>query len=144
MRGLLDVNFIIAMLDADHAFHERAHNWWAANSKHGWASCPITENGVVRIISNPNYSKKKSFAPSNLIDRLQKFVEATDHDFWSDEISIRDKKIFTTEKIHGSRQLTDFYLLALATKRQARLVTLDQGIPLSAVVRARADNLCVV
>jgi toxin-antitoxin system PIN domain toxin len=143
MRGLLDVNFIIALLDPDHAFHERSHTWWAANSKSGWASCPLTENGVVRIMSNPNYSEKVKFSPSSLIDRLQKFAAQTDHEFWPDDISLWNEEIFVAERIHGSRQLTDIYLLALAAKHLGRLVTFDQGIPLSAVIGAKSDNLCI-
>jgi toxin-antitoxin system PIN domain toxin len=143
MRALLDVNVIIALLDPDHAFHERAHVWWKANMKRGWASCPLTEYGVVRIMSNPNYSEKARFTPGDLIDRLRKFVTQSDHEFWPDEISLRDEKIFATERIHSSRQLTDLYLLALAVKHQGRLVTFDRGIPTSSVRHAGAVNLCV-
>jgi toxin-antitoxin system PIN domain toxin len=143
MRALLDVNFIIALLDPDHAFHERAHAWWAANLKRGWASCPLTENGVVRIMSNPNYSEKMHFTPGDLIGRLRIFAAQSNHAFWPDEISLRDEKIFAAERILSSRQLTDLYLLALATKHEGRLVTFDKGIPLSSISHARAANLCV-
>ena len=143
MRALLDVNVIIALLDPDHAFHERAHDWWMANLKHGWASCPLTENGVVRIMSHPNYSQKARFTPVDLIGRLRQFAEESNHEFWADEISLRDEKTFAAERIHSSRQLTDLYLLALATKHDGRLVTFDQGIPLSAVRAAKDGNLCV-
>jgi len=143
MRALLDVNVIIALFDPDHAFHERAHAWWAKNAKRGWASCPLTENGVVRIMANPNYSEKAQFTPGNLIGRLRKFAGQSDHEFWPDEISLQDESVFVAERIHSSRLLTDLYLLALATKRQGRLVTFDQGIPLAAVSQAKAGNLCV-
>jgi toxin-antitoxin system PIN domain toxin len=143
MRALLDVNVIIALLDPDHAFHERAHAWWAANLKRGWASCPLTENGVVRIMSNPNYSEKARFTPGDLIDRLRKFAGQSNHEFWPDKISLRDEKIFAAERIHSSRQLTDLYLLALAVEHHGRLVTFDRGIPLSSVHNAKGANLCV-
>jgi uncharacterized protein len=144
MRALLDVNVIIALQDPDHAFHERAHAWWAANEKGGWASCPLTENGVVRIMSNPNYSEKARFTPGDLIGRLRLFARQSNHEFWLDDISLRDEKYFTTERIHGSRQLTGLYLLALAAKNRGRLATFDHGIPLSSVCNARAVNLCAV
>jgi toxin-antitoxin system PIN domain toxin len=144
MRALFDVNVIIALLDPDHAFHDRAHEWWAANLKHGWASCPLTENGAVRIMSNPNYSRTAGFTPADLIGRLRTFAGDTDHEFWPDDISLRDEAFFATERIHSSQQLTDLYLLALAAKRQGRLVTFDQGIPLSTVPVAKAANLSVV
>jgi hypothetical protein len=143
MRALLDVNVIIALLDPDHAFHERAHDWWAANRKRGWASCPLTENGVVRIMSRPNYSGKTRFTHGDLIARLGKFAGQSDHEFWPDDITLRDGKIFGAERIHSSRLITDLYLLALAAEHQARLVTFDHGIPLSAVTQARDANLCV-
>ncbi len=143
MRALLDVNVIIALFDPDHAFHERAHAWWAKNAKRGWASCPLTENGVVRIMSHPNYSEKARFTPGELIGRLRKFAEQSDHEFWPDDISLRDENIFAVERMHSSRLLTDLYLLALAAKHEGRLVTFDQNIPLSAVSKAKAGNLCV-
>ena len=143
MRGLLDVNVLIALIDADHSFHERSHKWLAKNIQHGWASCPLTENAVVRIMSNPNYFSSIRHTPQDLIGRLRTFVEHADHRFWHDEISLRDPKIFAADRIHGARQLTDLYLLALATKNRGRLVTFDQGISLSAVTGAKAENLCI-
>ena len=144
MRALLDVNVVIALLDPDHAFHERAHDWWARNAKSGWASCPVTENGVVRIMSNPGYSQRARFAPGDLISRLQTFAQNTDHEFWPDDVSLRDASVFMAERLHSSRQLTDLYLLALAAKHGGRLATFDQGISLSAVCIAKTGNLCVV
>ena len=143
MRSLFDVNFVIALLDPDHVFHERSHSWWADNSKLGWASCPLSENGVVRIMSNPNYSTKIRFSPSQLIDRLQKFTAQTDHEFWPDSFSLLNGEIFDRERIHGSRQQTDIYLLALAVKHFGRLVTFDQSISVTAVFGAGPDHLCV-
>ena len=143
MRALLDVNVIIALLDPDHAFHERAHAWWATNRARGWASCPLTENGVVRIMSHPGYSKTTRFAPVELIGRLRQFAAQSDHKFWPDSISLRDDNLFNTERIHSSRQLTDVYLLALAVAHKGRLVTFDQGIPLSCVHHAKTANLCI-
>jgi predicted nucleic acid-binding protein len=77
-----------------------------------------------------------------LIGRLRQFAAQSDHEFWPDEISLRDEKIFDTERIHSSRQLTDLYLLALAVVHHARLVTFDSGIPLSGIRNARPANLC--
>ena len=143
MRALLDVNVIIALLDPDHAFHERAHAWWASNKKRGWASCPLTENGVIRIMSHPGYSPLARFTPADLIGRLSLFANQSDHEFWPDEISLRDEKIFAADHIHSSRQLTDIYLLALALAHTGRLVTFDHGIPISGVHNAKPANLCM-
>ena len=144
MRALLDINVVIALLDPDHAFHERAHDWWAVNNKSGWASCPITENGVIRIMSNPSYSPEAPFAPSDLISRLRIFSQSTDHEFWPDDLSLCDASAFDIERIHGARQITDLYLLALAARRKARLATFDKAISVSAVRSARINNLIVV
>lgn len=144
MKALLDINFIIALLDPDHSFHERAHAWWSKHGKDGWASCPLTENGVIRIMSNPGYSRKMQFSPGDLIGRLHQFADQTDHEFWGDTISLRDETVFARNLIHSSRQLTDLYLLALAVIHQGCLVTFDERIPLSAVNQAQEENLCVV
>jgi len=144
VRALLDVNVVIALLDPDHAFHERAHEWWAKHAEAGWASCPIVENGVVRIMSNPGYSQKARFAPGDLISRLEQFASQTDHEFWPDDLSLRDEKVFATERMHSSRLLTDLYLLALAVKQGGRLATFDQGIPVTAVKQAKSGNLFTV
>ena len=144
MRALLDVNVLIALLDPDHAFHDRSHRWWKSNANSGWASCPLTENGVVRIMSNPAYSKAAQFSPGDLIQRLEQFANGSDHQFWPDDVSLRDKGVFVGSRLHGSRFITDVYLLALAAKRQGRLATFNQGILVSAVCAAKASNLCVV
>jgi len=144
VRSLLDVNVIIALLDADHSLHERAHSWWASNAGNGWSSCPITENGVVRIMSNAGYSAGARFTPGELIARLTLFVESTNHEFWPDDLSIRDQTAILAERVHRGRQITDLYLLALAVKRRGRLVTFDQSIPLSAVPEATPKNLEVI
>ena len=144
MLALLDINVVIALLDPDHAFHERSHDWWARNAKSGWASCPIVENGIVRIMSNPGYSAKARFIPGELISRLQTFAAQTNHEFWPDDVSLRDEKMFMAERIHSSRQLTDIYLLALAGKHDGRLATFDKGIPISAVRAVKLENLCVI
>ena len=144
MRALLDINLLIALIDPDHIFHRRAHAWWIANRNHGWASCPLTENGVVRVMSNPAYSRRMQLNPAELIELLGDFARRTGHEFWPDELSLRDRQHFIAERIHGTQQLTDIYLLGLATSHEARLVTFDQTIPLSAVVKAAPNNLAVV
>lgn len=144
MRSLLDVNVIIALIDPEHTLQDRAHQWWMLNRKHGWASCPLTENGAVRIMSNPNYRQNTKFTPGGMIVSIKDFAERTDHEFWSDDISIIDEKIFVPGLIHSPKQITDLYLLALATKHNARLVTFDQNIPLSAVIGAKVNNLYVI
>ena len=54
LASLLDVNVLVALFDPDHVHHEAAHVWFAATRGAGWATCPLTENGVVRVLSNPS------------------------------------------------------------------------------------------
>lgn len=144
MRSLLDMNVTIALLDPDHIFHERAHTWWTAEKRFGWASCPLTETGVVRIMSNPGYSAAARFTPADLIGRLRLFSARTDHEFWPDSVSIRDERVLVAERVHGARQLTDLYLLALAVNRGGRLATFDRSIPLSAVPSAAPHHVAMI
>jgi uncharacterized protein len=144
MRALLDVNVLIALLDPDHTFHGRAHGWWETHAKAGWASCPLTENGVVRIMSHPNYSRKLRLTPGDLIGVLARFVLGTDHEFWPDSISLRDEAVFDSSRLNSSRLVTDTYLLALAVSRGGRLATFDQGIPTSAVRATSASHLAIL
>jgi toxin-antitoxin system PIN domain toxin len=144
VRALLDINVLIALLDPDHVFHDRAHSWWKGQSKRGWASCPLTENGVVRIMSNPAYSEAAKFRPGDLIARLDLFTRQSNHEFWPDDLSLRDKTFFLRDRLHSSRAITDVYLLALAVQHQGVLATFDQAIPLSAVPGAAANSLFAI
>jgi toxin-antitoxin system PIN domain toxin len=144
VRALLDVNFLIALLDSDHVAHGKAHAWWVANKNAGWASCAISENGAVRIMSNRRYPGQIPFSSSDVIDALRTFVSNTDHEFWHEDISLRDEKLFAQEHILTSGQLTDIYLLALAAKHEGTLATFDQNISLNPVRIARPWNLTVL
>jgi len=144
MRSLLDVNVIIPLLDPNHSLHDKAHEWWSTNRDLGWASCPITENGAVRILSHPSYNKQKRSAPADIINLLKSFASRTDHQFWPEDITLRDEEIFSREYFLSSGQLTDIYLLALATKHEGKLVTFDQNISFNAVRIAKPQNLTVL
>lgn len=141
MRALLDVNVLIALFDADHLHHERAHQWFEGNMSQGWASCPLTENGVVRILSKPRYSQKFHRSIAEVTQDTQTAIAQTNHRFWPDDLSLRDRSLFAAENIQGYRQITDVYLLALAFKQGGRLVTLDAGIRRDAVVGACEEHL---
>jgi hypothetical protein len=143
VQSLLDINVLIALLDQDHAFHPRAHTWWKKDRPQ-WASCPLTENGVVRIMASPNYSKARQFTVAELVSLLQTFTAATKHTFWPDTVSIRDATRFDHARILSSKTLTDIYLLSLAVEQSGCLVTFDQGIAVSAVSRAAPKNLHVL
>ena len=143
MRSLLDINLLLALLDGGHTLHERAHAWWR-KEKPPWASCPLTENGVLRILSGATYSKTRRFSIPEVVASWSTFTSGTDHEFWPDAISVCDPTRFHHGRILTPRHLTDLYLLALAVERGERLVTFDQGIQLAVVAKARAKHLVVL
>lgn len=142
MCALLDVNMLIALLDSDHVSHDVAWDWFAKHAREGWASCPITQNGCIRIMSNPGYPN--AVPVRAVIERLARACADEVHEFWPDGISLLDPDVADATRIHGPRQLTDLYLLALAVEHDARFVTFDTGVPLSAVRKARPDHLIVL
>jgi len=142
MRALLDVNVLIALLDSDHTSHGVALMWFAKHATEGWASSPITQNGCVRIMSNPGYPN--ALPVQAVIKHLADACEENVHEFWSDKVSLLDPHVVDSTRIHGPRQLTDIYLLALAVEREGRFVTFDTGVPLAAVRKATTHNLVVL
>lgn len=139
MIALLDVNVLIALFDGTHVHHDTAHRWFADHRHQGWATCPLTENGFVRVIANPSYPGRRTTI-GDAIDRLRQFADQPDHHFWPDVTSLRDDR-FRPRHVGGHRQLTDVYLLALAVHHQGRLTTFDRSIPLQSVDGATAENL---
>jgi toxin-antitoxin system PIN domain toxin len=144
LRALLDVNVLIALMDAAHAFHQRAHDWWGGQQRAGWASCPLVENGVIRIMSSPTYSTSRRLSVAEVTGAFRTFVAGTDHVFWPDSLSLRDSRRFAAERIHGGKQVTDIYLLALAAENHGVLATFDERIALSAAKLATEENLRVI
>ena len=142
MRALLDVNVLIALHDRDHVHHTRAGEWLEAHIEQGWASCPLTQNGFLRIMSQSGYSSPQPLA--RLVQMLQSSTATSFHQLWADDISILDAAQFRHSHIHSPRQLTDLYLLALAVKNKGCLVSFDQRIPLSAVPGASPEHLVVL
>ena len=142
MRGLLDVNVLIALLDAGHVHHRLATDWLVAHLGDGWASCPLTQNGCVRIFSNPAYPN--AMPAAQIAERLAEAARHPAHEFWPDAISLLEPNRLAWERILSSRQVTDAYLLALAVERGGRLVTLDRGVPLAAVRGAQTRHLVVL
>ncbi|MEA3182068.1 MAG: uncharacterized protein QOI59_5591 [Gammaproteobacteria bacterium] len=142
MRALLDVNVLIALLDTDHASHAVALGWFTEHAHEGWASCPITQNGCIRIMSNPSYPN--ALPIQSVMKRLADACKDDVHKFWSDDVSLLDPNAIDSTRIHGPRQLTDIYLLALAVHYEGRFVTFDTGIPLAAVRKATTHHLVVL
>jgi toxin-antitoxin system PIN domain toxin len=138
--ALLDVNVLVALFDPDHLYHDAAHAWFARNRSRGWVTCPLTENALVRILSNAAYPGHRTTL-EDAAARLQTFCSDRQHTFWPDSVSIRDPGRLRWSHVQGHRQLTDVYLLALAVSNQGRLATFDSAISLRAVGGAAPQNL---
>jgi uncharacterized protein len=141
--ALLDVNLLLALFHDGHVHHDVAHDWFAEHGETGWASCPLTENGLARILGNPARVQEHHPLPG-IVDLLRTFCAHSKHTFWADDISLQDRHRFNLEAIRGHQQIADVYLLGLAVKNGGRFVTLDQRIPLAAVTGATRASLEVI
>jgi toxin-antitoxin system PIN domain toxin len=139
MRALLDVNVLIALHDPDHVHHARARNWFAARAAKEWATCPLTQNGFVRVISQARYPNPLQVPQA--VTLLETAVQSPLHEFWTADITILESARLNRFHVHGPGQLSDLYLLALAVSRGGCLATLDPRIPLSAVPGATPLHL---
>jgi uncharacterized protein len=141
--ALLDVNVLVALFDPAHDNHEDAHRWFGRNRKLGWATCPITINGCIRVLSNPAYPTVEA-TPAEVVGRLRGFVATGDHYFWEDSVSLTDESLFRPSMIGGHQKITDAYLLGLAVRNHGRLATFDRSIPFKAVHGAGPGNLVLI
>lgn len=142
MRALYDISALLALFDEDHRKHNPVFSWFAANAGGGWATCPLAQNGYLRIRSRPSYPH-----PLSLAEAYAQLLDATsgiNHQFIADDISLLDDTLVRFPDVAGPGQLTDVYLLALAVTHDVRLVTLDKGILLPPVVGATEDHLVVI
>ncbi len=112
---LLDTNVLIALIDPTHVRHHHAHEWFADTGHKAWATCPLTENGLLRIVSHLQYPNSPD-TPSALIDVVAGLRQLSGHEFWPDDISLFDRDRIHHERLLSSAHLTDTYLLALAVK----------------------------
>jgi uncharacterized protein len=124
---LLDANVLIALVWPDHVSYEPAARWFARHSRAGWATCPFTEAGFVRIISNAAFSPN-ALSPRNAIRLLEDNLAIPGHVFWPDAISFPKAMRNLESRFTGHRQTTDLYLLGLAAHYQGKLATLDKGV----------------
>jgi len=131
---LLDVNALIALISPGHLHHDRMHSWFQQHSVEGWATCPITENGAVRVLAQPILAAHRNRA-FEVIDILAtwKQSQAKHHRFWSDAVSLTDDSLFRPEYITNPNSVTDAYLLGLAARHGAKLVSFDRSLPWQAI-----------
>ena len=128
MKGyLLDTNLLIALLWPSHERHELALKWFTRHRAKGWATCPMTQAGFVRIVSNPAFSRD-AVQPREAVQVLSANTAAKDHTFWPDALPLSEAVAFAGVRLMGHQQVTDAYLLGLAIGRGGVLATLDQRI----------------
>jgi len=139
LRALLDVNVLVALLDGGHLHHDTATAWLARHERAGWSSCPLTQNGCIRVLSLTNYPNAQP--PAAVAARLAGAIAGTHHEFWPDSLSLLEPDRLAWGHVLSSRQVTDAYLLALAVQRDGRLVTFDRGISIAAVPGASKRHL---
>jgi hypothetical protein len=138
--SLLDVNVLIALVDSAHVHHALARNWFERRAVEGWATCPITENGFVRVVSGHKYPNV-SLSPSQAAAVLERLKEnhRAPHRWWPDDVSLTDTSLFQLDVLAGPRHVTDVYLLGIAWRNGGRLVSLDTHLPWSAIRDAGPD-----
>ena len=130
--ALLDVNVLIALLDPQHVQHEPSHCWFQAHGCHGWATCPLTQNALLRILGNPRYPNSPG-GPLVVMALLQDLFAHPTHVFWPDALSWDTAGVFEVEALLQHGQITDTYLLGLAVHHQGRLVSFDRRLSPRAV-----------
>lgn len=127
MVALLDVNMLVAMSWPTHVQHRLARGWFSVNSAQGWGTCPFTQCGFVRLSSNP-VILEEPVTPKEALAALSEVVARPEHIFWPDDFGLLDPKV-PTKHLSGHKQVTDVYLLGLAIRQNARLVTMDKNVP---------------
>jgi toxin-antitoxin system PIN domain toxin len=133
---LLDVSVLIALIDTKHVDHVTAHRWFDGCSDEGWATSPLTQNGVLRIVGHSSYPNSPG-APSVVAETLAAALAWPGHEFWPDDVSLLTDGGVDRSRLLRSKQITDTYLLALAVKHSGRLATLDRRLATDAVMGGR-------
>jgi toxin-antitoxin system PIN domain toxin len=132
MVFLLDVNVLVALLDPAHVRHDDSHQWFASIGRRAWATCPLTQNALLRILGNSRYPNAPG-TPATVAEILSEIVALPGHHFWGDDISLMDGKKVDTARLLISSQITDSYLLALAHAHNGQLATFDRRLITDAV-----------
>ena len=136
MPFLLDVNVLIARIDPRHEHHERVTRWERDNGGEHLVTCPLTQNGFVRIYGHPRYPGGPG-SPAEAMVELRYLLSLRTHRFISDSLSLSDTRVFTSLVDVTPKQLTDVYLLGLAVSEGIDFATTDSRIHHETVVRGK-------
>lgn len=141
--ALLDVNVLVALFFPEHVHHDIAHDWFGEHRQHGWATCPVTENGFIRVASQQP-TETGLIRAADAVDHLARFCSDPHHQRWNDVVSLSDPNLFAPEFVGSHRHITDVYLLGLAVHLKGALLTFDRSIPIKAVRGATSSHLQVI
>ncbi len=126
MIHLLDINVLLALADTNHLHHKSAARFFEEHAMlDGWATCPLTQNGFLRIFGLPGYPNSVG-SPTMALPVLKSMLAAPGHQFWPDSISLTDSMVVRIPD--RPKQITDCYLLALAAANKGKLATFDLKI----------------
>lgn len=142
MTYLLDVNVLIALIDPSHVGHDAAHRWFEEEGRSAWATCPLTENGVIRIVGHPKYPNTPG-SPAAVAPLVVQLRTLPGHVFWPDDISLVGAAHLDPAQVLTPGQVTDSYLLGLAVAHGGQLATFDRRLSAKAVRGGKAA-LCVI
>ncbi len=142
MRYLLDVNVLISLIDAAHVRNREAQTWFEARGQKAWATCPLTENGVLRIVGHPNYPRSPG-TPAAVVETLRLLCQWPGHEFWPDSLSLLNTPGVQSGYLSSHTQVTDTYLLALARAYEGQLATFDRQLVTNAVSGGK-QALCLI
>lgn len=126
MISLLDINLLVALAWPNHEHHDLATGWFRRNGRAGWATCPLTQSGFVRVSSNQS-AIPGAKSPSEAAKLLLQIVSLPEHVFLTDDLSLVGSRFVELRKLTGYRQVTDAHLLGIALRHGARLATIDRG-----------------
>ena len=138
--ALLDVTVVIALIDPGHEHHDRAHRWFGAHSPAAWHTSPTVQNGAIRIVSHPRYSNSRP--PAVAMTSVQSLIQLPGHIFLPDSVSLLDSEI-QADRLLASSQVTDTYLLHLATTNIAVLATFDKRLVTTAVIKSAGSLILI-
>lgn len=133
---LLDANVLIALIDPAHVQHDAAHEWFAGPGRQAWATCPLTENAVLRIVGHARYPNAPG-SPAAVAPLMAGLCALPGHVFWPDDISLLDGQRLDAARLLNAGQVTDSYLLALACAHGGKLATFDRRLVADAVPQGR-------
>lgn len=118
---------LVALLWPTHEHHIRVQDWFSLNQKSGWATCPLTQAAVVRILSNPAFSRD-ALSVQQALSLLEVNLKHPTHRFWRDDISIIEALSPFKKRLTGHQQLTDAYLMGLARHHKGSFATMDRAV----------------